>query len=119
MPALHVFLKRRHDRFFAAQALRLNFLERQQHALVILRHDFDEFRQVIFPVAENLRGALALGVSLMALAPPAVENEVARTCPAPPTMEVAADAKKDAVITSPTAHTRNPCAVSRKYTSSV
>ena len=34
-------------------------------------------------------------------------------------MDAAAEVKKAAVITNATAHARNPCAVSRKYTSSV
>src|SRR5688500_4606747 len=50
-----------------------------------------------------------------ALAPAAVAPAFAT----PPTIEVAADVRSAAVSTVPTAHETNPCAVSRKYTSSV
>jgi hypothetical protein len=55
------------------------------------------------------------------LAPPgALKTEVAVVAiVALPIIEVAAEAKNPAVTTRLTAHTRNPWAVSRKYTSSV
>ena len=50
MTALNIFFKRRHDRLVAGQPLGLNLLEGEQHAFVILRHDFDELGDEVLDV---------------------------------------------------------------------
>src|SRR5256885_499554 len=62
-----VFFEGSHDCCFTAEAGLLNALEGLLHAFVVLRHNFDEFRNYGVPVGENLRGASAFGVSLVTL----------------------------------------------------
>src|SRR5256885_13729653 len=62
-----VFFEGSHDCCFTAEAGLLNALEGLLHALVVLRHDFDGFRNDGVPVGENLRGASRFGVSLVRL----------------------------------------------------
>ena len=67
MAAFDVFLEGRHDGFFAAQTLFLDFLERLEHTRVILRQHLYELGNIILPVRENFGRPVALGVGLMAL----------------------------------------------------